>query len=214
MENKKTLIIDLDGTLYYQYGVQCIMGCRMLLYYSFHFWKWKEFMIILDYRRKRESKIKDIVDKQYLIIANKYNENIDKVKDIIGKWMFQKPLKVIRFFKDRKLCEILDKLKSKNINIIVYSDYPTKEKLEALGVYYDKAYDSTHPEIHVLKPDKKGLEYIIENNKLQRDKILFVGDRDSKDGECARQCKVDYIILPKLFRKNKHIEIEQKMMAK
>ena len=86
MLNKKTLILDLDGTLYFQYGVQIFMGCQMLLYYIFHFWKWKELIAILDYRKIREKDIKDIVEKQYLLIAEKYSmstEHVEKIKDCV-----------------------------------------------------------------------------------------------------------------------------------
>lgn len=33
---KKALILDLDGTLYFQFGVRIIMGLWMLLYYIVH----------------------------------------------------------------------------------------------------------------------------------------------------------------------------------
>ena len=211
MKNKKTLILDLDGTLYYQYGVQCIMGCRMLLYYLIHFWKWKEFMVIMEYRKNRENNIEEIIDKQYILVAEKYSMSVKEVEKIIKQWLFQKPLRIVKFFRDRKLCAMIEEYKKRGLNIIIYSDYPTKEKLDVLNFKYDKAYDSTHKKIRVLKPDIIGLKYIIESNNLKEEEILFIGDRDTKDGECARRCNIDYIILPKVFRSKKYLEIKQKV---
>ena len=207
---KKALIIDLDGTLYFQYGVQFIMGCRMLLYYFFHFWKMKEFMAIMYYRKQREKNIKGIVNKQYILVAQKYGMKPEYVKKIVQIWLFHKPLAIIKIFKDKNLSKIINQCKNNGLSIIIYSDYPTKEKLSALNIQFDKAYDSTYSEIQTLKPDAKGLQYILKSNGLKKEEILFIGDRDSKDGECARRCHVDYIILSKLFRQKNYLEILKK----
>lgn len=202
----KALILDLDGTLYYQIGVQFTMGIWMILYYTIHFWRFKELLAIMYYRKIREKNIKEIVDIQYEIVAKKYKKPIENIKDIINEWMFIKPLKVIKKFKDKKLAQIVDNYKDK-IKIIIYSDYPTKDKLKAIDIYYDKAYDSTNKLIKVLKPDVKGINYILKDNQLKPEEILFIGDRDSKDGECARRINASYIILPKFRRKRKYKEI-------
>lgn len=211
MKNKKVIIFDLDGTLYYQYGVQCFMGCQMLLYYFLHFWRWKELMAIMYYRKIREKNIKNIVEDQYNIVAKKYKFEEEQVKMIVDTWLFKKPLNIIKIFKDKKLYKLIYKFKEMGMKIIIYSDYPTKEKLEALNIPYDKTYDSTHSEINTLKPDPKGLQYIIKDNNLNKNEILFIGDRDSKDGQCARNCNIDYVILPKIFRKKKYLEITKKV---
>lgn len=206
MNNKKVLILDLDGTLYHQYGVQLFMGCRLAIYYLFHFWKFKELLMIMDYRKIREKNIKGIVEKQYKIIGQKYHKTPKQVEELIQKWMFEKPLDILPIFKDKKLDEIINNFAGK---VFIYSDYPTKDKLEALHTKYDKAYDSTNSNIMCLKPESKGLEYLINENKLNKKDILFVGDRDSKDGECSRRCQIDYVILPKFGRGKKYKKIKE-----
>ena len=208
---KRVLILDLDGTLYYQLGVQFIMGCQLIFYYIFHFWKLKELMIIISYRKIRENNIKGIIDKQYILISKKYNTSVNKVKKIIEKWMFVKPLNILPLFRDKKLLTIVENFKLLGGKIIIYSDYPTKDKLKVLNVNYDKSYDSTHSQIRTLKPDPKGIEYIIKENKLKKNEILYIGDRESKDGECARKCNIDYIILPKYFRNKKYSMINEEI---
>jgi glycosyltransferase involved in cell wall biosynthesis len=44
---------------------------------------------------------------------------------------------------------------------------------------------------------EKGLRYLIMENSLQTTDILFIGDRMEKDGECAKACGVDHLILKK-----------------
>lgn len=208
---KKILILDLDGTLYYQVGMQLFMGSWILIYYIFHFWKIKELIAILNYRKNREQELKDIVDIQFSLIAEKYHMSLEKIEYLINNWLIKKPLKIIYLFRDKKLIEIINEFKKKNGKIIIYSDYPTKEKLKALKIKYDLSYDSLYDKIRVLKPDPKGLNVIIKENNLNRNEILFVGDRDKKDGAISRKNKVDYVILPKLNRKKIYKEIKQKL---
>ena len=206
---KRVLILDLDGTLYFQYGVQTIMGLRLLLYYIFHLWKFSELLAIMYYRKIREQSVEGIVDKQFFIVAKKYDIPVEKLTLLIDKWLFQKPLCLLPLFKDYRLAKIIDNCKRQGGEIIIFSDYPTEAKMKALNINYDKSYDSTHPDIRVLKPDPKGLYFIIKENGFEKEEILFIGDRDSKDGACARSCKVDYVILPKFCRKKKYLQIEQ-----
>ena len=206
---KKALILDLDGTLYFQYGVQIIMALRLLLYYIFHLGNFNEFLAIMYYRKIREQRVEGIVDKQFIIVAEKYNISVEKLTLLIDEWLFQKPLCLLPLFKDYRLAKITDNYKRQGGKIIIFSDYPTEGKLKALKVNYDRSYDSTHPEIRVLKPDPKGLYFIMKENEFEREEILLIGDRDSKDGACARNCKVDYVIFPKFCRKKKYLQIEQ-----
>ena len=137
--------------------------------------------------------------------------SIDKVKKITDTWLIYKTLKVLPFFKDKKLVNIIEKVKKQNGKIIIYSDYPTLDKLNALNITYDKEYNPTNSNIKYLKPNPNGLNYIIKDNKYNKKDILYIGDRDSKDGECARICQIDYIILPKFFRNKKYSEINKKL---
>lgn len=208
---KKNLIIDLDGTLYYLFWIKCIMLFIILIYYLFHFWKFKEVLILIYYRKIREKNIKNIVKIQYELVAKKFNVSIDEVKDITEEWLLVRPLKILHVCKDKKLENIIIDFKKNGGKVIIYSDYPTLKKLEVLNIIYDKAYDSTNSKIGVLKPNPKGLNYIIKDNSLRKTETLVIGDRDKKDGACARNCGIDYIIIPQFFRKKKHLLIIKKI---
>ncbi len=208
---KKVLILDLDGTLYYQIYVKLFMVFNILGYYIFHFWRMKDIFIILSYRKYRENNENTSTKEQYKFIADKYKVASSLVEEVINKWMFKKPLNLINRFKDKKLINIISTFKDKGGKVIIYSDYPTDDKLKAMGISYDKSYSPINNNIKYLKPNPKGLDYIIKENKFKREDILYVGDRDSKDGECARKCSVDYIILPKFNRNKYYMLIKDKI---
>ena len=75
----------------------------------------------------------------------------------------------------------------------MYSDYPVEKKLQALGLQPTHAYWSGEPIVDCLKPDVRGLNNIIAELGLDRAEILYVGDRDDRDGECARRAGVAYL---------------------
>ena len=79
--------------------------------------------------------------------------------------------------------------------MFVLSDYPTKDKLEALGVTVDAEYGPDDARIDALKPSPKGLYVIMEDTKTAPEDILMIGDRKEKDGEFARAARVDALIL-------------------
>ena len=209
---KRVLILDLDGTLYYHIFIKIFMGISLLSYYIFHIWKIKDIFLLLAYRKYREQNEKTNTEAQYKFIANKYKVSTHYVKKIVDKWLLKKPLNLIAQFKDKKLIKIINNCRKKGLKIFIYSDYPTDEKLKVMNINYDKSYNPGNKNIKYLKPNPKGLKYIIKENNLKKEEVLYIGDRDSKDGECARKCGIEYIILPKFFRKKYYLLIKAKVM--
>jgi len=66
-----------------------------------------------------------------------------------------------------------------------------------LGLDLDFVFSATDTLINCLKPNPKGLTAILHQLSLSPKDCLFVGDRDEKDGLCARQVGMDFLILPK-----------------
>ena len=58
-------------------------------------------------------------------------------------------------------------------------------------------YSALDKEIMSLKPEPKGLMEILRQWKLKPSEAVMIGDRDSKDGQAARNVGMDYIILEK-----------------
>jgi FMN phosphatase YigB (HAD superfamily) len=65
----------------------------------------------------------------------------------------------------------------------------------ALSLEVDVMVSSTDAEVDRLKPDPKGLILAASKLKTPLKECLFIGDRDDKDGECARRAGMPYLIL-------------------
>lgn len=81
------------------------------------------------------------------------------------------------------------------IPVGVFSDYPVSEKLAAMGLTADVAVYATSGEVNRLKPHLKGLLVIASKLKTPVAQCLYIGNRNDKDGECARQAGMAYLIL-------------------
>lgn len=182
------VILDMDGTLYFQAPVRFFVLLDMLL----HFWSIREFLIIQKYRKLYERGLTD---------HERFAKLPSDAPHIVNKWMLLRPMKYVRKFRDRALLSLIKTLHSKNIRIIVYSDYPLKNKLEATDLEPDFAYYAGDEIISCQKPDPKGLLNIIADLGEKPENIAFIGDRYEKDGLCADNAGVDCVILPKSVRR-------------
>ena len=91
--------------------------------------------------------------------------------------------------------ELFAGIREKGITIGVYSDYPGEDKLSAMGLDADLVIDSTQPDIDRLKPDPAGLLYLCRHFGYRPEECLFIGDRDERDGACARNAGMPYLII-------------------
>ncbi len=112
---KKTVIVDLDGTLYFQKPVQLCMGLELCFYYILHIYKWREFLILLRYRKQHNTSTSFNI-KQF---ALSNNISVSKIKKLVDLWLILKPLKWIKLFADNKLIKILRQIQ-KQMDVIVY----------------------------------------------------------------------------------------------
>jgi HAD superfamily hydrolase (TIGR01549 family) len=79
----------------------------------------------------------------------------------------------------------------------VLSDYPVRDKLNALGVAesFSLALCTTDPEINALKPHPRGFKRACELWHLHPEEILYVGDRVDVDEKGARAAGLQFAIL-------------------
>jgi len=202
IKDYKAYIVDFDGTLYYQPYLRLKMIMHMFLFLILHPWRLGELMIVIYYRHIREngkfSKQDEFEKKEWLDTANKFNMSVNAVKKIIGHWMFEVPLPYILEGKDDILISFLNEQMEDGKKVIIYSDYPVKDKLCALTFSPGHYFYSGDNMINCLKPNNKGLENIITmlgGYGVNRKDIIFLGDRKEKDGICAQKSKIDYLIL-------------------
>lgn len=211
LEEYRLVIVDLDGTLYYQGPVRIVMAGRLMTYYLTHPGRIKELFALKKYREIRERAVsleKQEAEAQYEEAGKELGLSGVYVKQVIQYWMYEVPGRILKYFRDDRLIEIIFKLQKKGILVAVYSDYPVTMKLEALELEGMPAFSSEHPNIRCLKPDPKGILSILEQMGIQKQDAVMIGDRREKDGEAAIRAGIDYLILsPHKLKRNKQMEM-------
>ncbi len=208
IEDYSAYIVDVDGTLYFKKPMQLRMAMQLVLYYAFHIFKVKELLLLRDYRKMRDKdEISDKEGFENIIIAElseKYCFSEKKTAGIINKWILKKPIDILYKCRDKSLIAFLDEQKNAGKRIYIYSDYPAIDKCTALGIKADGIYWPDKTRITVLKPSPQGINFIINENRLDKKEVLFIGDRYEKDGKCAENGGIDFLILDGTHKKRKN----------
>lgn len=204
----KLYIFDLDGTLYDQPMLRLIMATRLVCYYICHPIRIKE-LLVLKHFRKVKDKWNDNSSEGALYdkVAADKRVTSDYVERIVRKWIYDNPLSALLRVRDEKLAALIKKLRQRGKIVVIFSDYPTEDKLKALKIEADGRYGPEDKRIDELKPSPKGLKVILEDYGMLPEDALMIGDREEKDGMCARAASVDCLILKRNVRKRDYNEI-------
>lgn len=202
-------VFDLDGTLYDQPRLRMIMAKRLLAYYICHPFSARDLILLSHFRKVKDhwegsSSEEDIIKKT----AEDMNTTSDRVLRIVRKWIYDAPLSALAKTRDEKLIGWMAKLRAAGRKVVVWSDYPTSDKLKALGVIADAEYSPEDTRISALKPSSEGLNIIMKDMDIACEDVLMIGDRREKDGEAAAACNVDCIILKRKVSKRGDYGIE------
>lgn len=199
LRNYKLIIFDVDGTLYHQPLLRAKMFMEMIWYSITHPFAIKEIKIVRIYRKQRETfalKGRDkIIDDQYKLCAEQVMSSVTHVKKTIDEWIRIRPLKYLAACKFKSIDMFLEELKMAKVTTCVYSDYAADDKLRALSLKMDYSFSSEDERINVLKPNPKGILYILDELNIKKKDALMIGDREAIDGACARNAGIDYLIV-------------------
>lgn len=199
LPSAKAIIFDVDGTLYDPRKLRLCMMCKMTLELMKHTFSINELKILWHFRKAREKNASHIgqnIEKlQFKWAADKLKASNKKVECVVQEWIFKKPLRYMAFCRYPGVLELFSELKKRNIRIGVFSDYPSIHKLTALGLEADAVVSATDPDVDRLKPDPKGLFAVASKLKVSIKDCILIGDRDDRDGECARRAGISYLIL-------------------
>ena len=213
LDEYKLVIWDLDGTLYFQKEFRLKMAMVLLQNLVFTPTHWKDAFVILKYRSLREKwdasdAGTDLEERQYAEAGKSFGMSAGQVEEIISHWMLKEPLLHLKAYGDETAAKTIKKLQEKGIETVVYSDYPTVDKLKALDIMVSGSYAATDDEIACMKPNPKGLQYIIDKYQIAKEDTIMIGDRMEKDGEAAKAVGIDYLILER-ERKNRKLQYEK-----
>ncbi len=182
----KTVVFDVDGTLYPNY--------QMLFISIPLFIKYPRFVKAFGKMRRniRRGEIEGGVRASQARIISEYLQipEEDAARDIeriiYDEW--QKMFSIIRPFRGVK--EVLGFLKDKGYTLAVLSDFPPEKKLDFLGVsrYFDVVLCSD--DSGYLKPDPRAFSFLLERLGIRGEEVLFVGNNYFYDIVGAKEAKM------------------------
>jgi HAD superfamily hydrolase (TIGR01549 family) len=108
--------------------------------------------------------------------------------------MHERPLQYLAGCRHTDIDSLFRELKAAKKVVGILSDYPAAEKLAALDLSADVFMAATDPEVDRLKPHPAGLQRLLEQTGVSPEECLLIGDRQDRDGECARRLGVRYLI--------------------
>ena len=190
LSDYQAIIVDLDGTLYYQKPVRAAIFKEMVL----HFWRLQDFLIVYRYRKMYEHGLNE---------HERFAKLPERAPEVVKEWMILRPLRYLSKYRDSVLIGLLRQVGSIYGTVIVYSDYPVKEKLCALQYVPDQAY--TASDVKCLKPNATGFLRLLDSQGIDPHKCLVIGDREEKDGLLAANLGAEVIILPAKQAKRKEL---------
>ena len=195
----KAVIFDVDGTLYDQRKLRLHILSDMVAGAIRNPLTVYDFKIIWDFRRARErnqfSRESDIAQRQYSWGAACSHVSEARVRQVVRKWMFERPLRYLPACRYKGVRRLFRHLSEHNVRIGIFSDYPAEDKLEALGLPADVVVCALDREVDRLKPDPRGLQVAADRLGVTAPECLFIGDRDDKDGRCAREAGIPFLLI-------------------
>jgi FMN phosphatase YigB (HAD superfamily) len=121
------------------------------------------------------------------------------VRKRVREWMLLRPLRFLRLYRRPGIEVFLRKCTDNGIRIGAFSDYPTHEKVEALGLspWFKLHLCSTDPEINAFKPSAEGILLACKKWKLVPKELLYVGDRAEIDAVTAAAAGARFVLIGK-----------------
>jgi HAD superfamily hydrolase (TIGR01549 family) len=129
--------------------------------------------------------------------ADRLQIKAEDVEAAVSEWIFQRPLKYLRPCRRAGVESLLGYLASRGIPAGVFSDYPPREKLQALRVAekISLVACATDAEINAFKPHPRGFVWACERWGLEPSEVLYVGDRVEVDALGAANAGMPSVII-------------------
>ncbi len=187
----KVAVFDLDGTLYDAGRLRRRMVVSLLLHCLGHPRNLGVPRILFEFRRCRERLAEQerasIRLLQYTAPAARLELDPERVKQVVEEWFFRRPLPHLEDCRFPGVRSVFAKLAGMGKAVAVLSDYPVDAKLAAMGLAVDFTVSGMDPEVNRLKPHPAGLARVLELAGAEARESVLVGDREERDGACARR---------------------------
>lgn len=194
----RTVIFDLDGTLYNKKGLACKMVCRL--------WWCLPLLVSERLTRKKMDCCHYGSEETFYTaffttmsrghwwsaaIARRWYEKV-YMPTMVQMISQHCPLNV-------RAQEMIRACQAQGVQMVLFSDYGwEKEKLQGLGIDSSVfAYCLNGPRMGGLKPEKETINRLMNYIGAVPQSTLFVGDREDKDGESARVVGARFVNITK-----------------
>jgi FMN phosphatase YigB (HAD superfamily) len=202
----RAVLLDIDGTLYSQHALRSLMAlelCMLPLANRSLTSAYKTCRAIRCFRDVREQ-LRNIpapgvslTRLQYAETAKQIGEEPATIESMVSEWLYQRPLKYLRFCRRRGVGTFFSFLEHKGLQAGVFSDYAVIDKLRALGLFdrISVALCATDPAINAFKPHPCGFLRACTIWGLRPEEVLYVGDRPETDAVGAAMAGMPCAIL-------------------
>jgi FMN phosphatase YigB (HAD superfamily) len=194
----RLVVFDVDGTLYDQRPLRRRMRRALLAHCLSRPRDLGLLRTLQTFRRLREELAEEasegISRLQYERPAALLGLSPEAVRLAVETWMHERPLPYLQGCRFPGVERVFEALRASGRTTAVFSDYPAEAKMRALGLRADLYVAATDADIERLKPHPLGLQRTLERAGAAPAESLFIGDRDERDGECARRLGVPYLL--------------------
>ena len=181
---------DVDGTLYRQDRLRRKMMAELARHMVLH-GSVAPMRILSAYRRQREKlaedETPDFEDVLLAHTAGRCGVAPASVEALVRDWMETRPLKHLGSCLYPQLPELFAALKRRRKTIGIVSDYPARQKLQALGLEADFIVAAGDENVGYLKPHPRGLQALMAAAGVSPRRVVLIGDRPERDGMAARR---------------------------
>jgi phosphoglycolate phosphatase/putative hydrolase of the HAD superfamily len=192
------VVFDVDGTLYDQRALRRRMRLALLghcLTRPAGLGLLRTLQAFREVREELSEKAsEDIGRLQYETPAALLGLSPDAVRVAVESWMHERPLLYLRRCRYPGVERLFAVLRASGRKIAILSDYPAEAKMRALELEADVYVSATDANVQRLKPHPLGLQRVLERVGAVPEECLYIGDRDERDGECARRLGVSYLL--------------------
>lgn len=194
----RLVVFDVDGTLYDHRALRRRMAWDLAVHClkrpgELRFVRW-----ILEFRRTRERLAREeaagIVQLQFAQPAARLGIEEERLRAVVETWIHRRPLQYLEACRFPDVERIIAELRRSGKTVAVLSDYRARDKVAAMGLEVDWVVSAEDECIDRLKPNPAGLKFLLERTGTEPSQCLMIGDRDDRDGECARRAGTAFLL--------------------
>jgi len=206
MSAARGVLFDLDGTLYHQPPLRLLMAAELGL----RPWLqrrptevprlWHALGVFREMREELRSHAPadgSLDERQYTVAAGRAGVPVEFMREAVREWIFERPLPYVHAARRRDARAVFERLRDDGVLVGVFSDYPVRDKLRALGLddLVSVQLCATDADVNAFKPHPRGFLAACERWHVAPADVVYVGDRVDVDATGAAAAGMPCVII-------------------